>query len=762
MYNGIGLQTPRGSGTNGYIQSNKFFVKSKTNKVVTDSSKGFESGQGTAGVTRKPNKEILEHDRKRQIELKLLVLEDKLIDQGYTDAEIAEKLDEARKSLEAKDNEDGENLLISDKVSETQTHQVAALKERQMETLKAALGIESEAEREKKRLDAEARAFGENLDELESGGFRPKDVADGQKHHGKDGRDENEDILKAVKKNDSGRDKSKRSSKEKNRRAYGDSSDSDSSLKHGSKKKHKKYSKGSSSSGDDSDIDVKKRRKDSPKMHKKKKASRHDSSSDSESLSDSDSSSESDYDRKRGKSRGKYDSDDDSKSGGSPDRRKQKVKRTSKSRQYDSDDDNSDEGRARKGKHVKSRRYDSSDDYSSDDQTKYQQKGKQRHPYSDDDYNSDKGPKDKMQRGKEPSKVRRHDSDDDLDADRLEKHGRSLSRNERQTHRSKDSPKDDEWRIGSERQKKGGRRQGRDAEYDSDEITKRRHERADKDDYEKNTGSGRQEKDHIKHRPRDSGKDIDLKNDDSRDRGRIEGVESLGKNRSGHYDDLHGKGRDRGYGYETRDREKERVKGDDALDTFKKLEQLYSVKGDESDNRDDDFARGERKIYDGNESEQYERRSRRHDSARETGHGRTKIASEIHSSKDLKPARSGADTADADGHEDAIRSGDASRHSDKRGDRDHEGYERRRSDRGEAEDRRERKRERYGDEEAVYKKDREYRRDGHGRDREDDREDGKTGRDERSSKRARYEEGRSSGRRYDDDKNVDRRSRHRY
>ncbi|KAL6544218.1 hypothetical protein OROGR_010715 [Orobanche gracilis] len=156
MYNGIGLQTPRGSGTDGYIQSNKFFVKPRTNKVANE-SKGFESGQGTAGVTRKPNKEILEHGRKRQIQLKLLVLEDKLIDQGYTDAEIAEKLDEARKSLKAKENADGGNnaVISSERVSETQTHQIAALKERQMETLKAAFGIESEADREKKFHDME-------------------------------------------------------------------------------------------------------------------------------------------------------------------------------------------------------------------------------------------------------------------------------------------------------------------------------------------------------------------------------------------------------------------------------------------------------------------------------------------------------------------------------------------------------------------------------------------------------------------------------
>lgn len=100
MYNGIGLQTPRGSGTNGYIQTNKFFIKSRTGKVA-DSSRGFDDDQGTGGVTKKPNRDILEHDRKRQIELKLVVLEDKLIDQGFTDAEIAEKLDEARKTLEA-------------------------------------------------------------------------------------------------------------------------------------------------------------------------------------------------------------------------------------------------------------------------------------------------------------------------------------------------------------------------------------------------------------------------------------------------------------------------------------------------------------------------------------------------------------------------------------------------------------------------------------------------------------------------------------
>ncbi|KAL8064392.1 hypothetical protein ABFX02_01G086900 [Erythranthe guttata] len=128
MYNRTGLQTPRGSGTTGHVQSNRFSVRPPANNTGADPSKGFV----TAG---KPSEEILEHDRKRQIQLKLLMLEEKLIDQGYSDAEIAAKLDEA------KEHEDSANnaVLISGKFS---AHEKAALKERQMETLKSALGID--------------------------------------------------------------------------------------------------------------------------------------------------------------------------------------------------------------------------------------------------------------------------------------------------------------------------------------------------------------------------------------------------------------------------------------------------------------------------------------------------------------------------------------------------------------------------------------------------------------------------------------------
>ena len=104
MYNGIGLQTARGSGTNGYAQSNKFFVKPRSTSGGGPGGRHrplpLDAAGADGGGMRKPNKEILEHDRKRQVELKLLVLRDALEEHGYTEDEIEERVAEARKAAE--------------------------------------------------------------------------------------------------------------------------------------------------------------------------------------------------------------------------------------------------------------------------------------------------------------------------------------------------------------------------------------------------------------------------------------------------------------------------------------------------------------------------------------------------------------------------------------------------------------------------------------------------------------------------------------
>ena len=77
-YNGIGLASVRGSGTSGYVQTNKFHVKA-SRMGPRDSLRDRDE---LPGGGRKPNQEILEHNRKRAVEVKLLVLREALEDKG--------------------------------------------------------------------------------------------------------------------------------------------------------------------------------------------------------------------------------------------------------------------------------------------------------------------------------------------------------------------------------------------------------------------------------------------------------------------------------------------------------------------------------------------------------------------------------------------------------------------------------------------------------------------------------------------------------
>ena len=80
MYNGIGLTTPRGSGTNGYVQRNLSFVRHKSERADYARIDKIKPD-----VQKKPNLEILEHQRKRQIEVQIAqwVDENKFVEQGY-------------------------------------------------------------------------------------------------------------------------------------------------------------------------------------------------------------------------------------------------------------------------------------------------------------------------------------------------------------------------------------------------------------------------------------------------------------------------------------------------------------------------------------------------------------------------------------------------------------------------------------------------------------------------------------------------------
>ena len=64
----LGLSTPRGSGTNGYVQKNLGFVKPRPKleyRVPEEDDK--------LQLRRKPNQEILEHEKKRELELHVMM-----------------------------------------------------------------------------------------------------------------------------------------------------------------------------------------------------------------------------------------------------------------------------------------------------------------------------------------------------------------------------------------------------------------------------------------------------------------------------------------------------------------------------------------------------------------------------------------------------------------------------------------------------------------------------------------------------------------
>lgn len=140
MYNGIGLTTPRGSGTNGYVQRNWAAVRVSKDKVTICTDKDIEAFE--ASSNKQPNLEILEHERKRKIEVKCMELEDTLEEQGFTPSEIETKVQSFRELLmetgaarsDLKRDEFGREIAKD-------THEVADAQQRKNRLLKEAFGI---------------------------------------------------------------------------------------------------------------------------------------------------------------------------------------------------------------------------------------------------------------------------------------------------------------------------------------------------------------------------------------------------------------------------------------------------------------------------------------------------------------------------------------------------------------------------------------------------------------------------------------------
>lgn len=141
MYNGIGLQTARGSGTNGYVQRNLSFLRKHKDRVDYKSEE--ELKKLDEQLIKQPNKEILDHERKRKVELKCMEMQVLMEEQGYSEEDIEKKVTMFREMLV---NKEGVSEPVVDKDASgrpvaKESHQIAQATAEKNARLKEAFGI---------------------------------------------------------------------------------------------------------------------------------------------------------------------------------------------------------------------------------------------------------------------------------------------------------------------------------------------------------------------------------------------------------------------------------------------------------------------------------------------------------------------------------------------------------------------------------------------------------------------------------------------
>ncbi|KAF2084697.1 cwf21-domain-containing protein [Saccharata proteae CBS 121410] len=141
MSSNVGLSTPRGSGTSGYVQRNLSQLKPRDNAAPYP--KDYDSFRHRQ---RQPDKEILEHDRKREIEVKVFELRDRLEDEGVDDDEIEDQCTALRAKLRKALETSKQSAPNAKGLKSHQVHELAAAKIEESEKLRKALGIREDYE----------------------------------------------------------------------------------------------------------------------------------------------------------------------------------------------------------------------------------------------------------------------------------------------------------------------------------------------------------------------------------------------------------------------------------------------------------------------------------------------------------------------------------------------------------------------------------------------------------------------------------------
>ncbi|KAH6890478.1 cwf21 domain-containing protein [Thelonectria olida] len=141
MTDNVGLSTPRGSGTSGYVQRNLAHMRPRD--FGAPYPKDLDSLRHRQ---RQPDKGILEHDRKREVEVKVFDLRDKLEEEEVDEDEIEKQCDELRQKLLREMNSGKKGQGPRRNFKEHQVHEMADAKIKESERLRKALKISADYE----------------------------------------------------------------------------------------------------------------------------------------------------------------------------------------------------------------------------------------------------------------------------------------------------------------------------------------------------------------------------------------------------------------------------------------------------------------------------------------------------------------------------------------------------------------------------------------------------------------------------------------
>jgi hypothetical protein len=135
MSSNVGLTTPRGSGTSGYVQRNSALLKPRS----TGYGAPYPPISGANGSgpmdrpfkQRMPDKQILEHDRKRAIEVKVMEERERLEEENERIEEEDKKKGKDGVKKEDDGETEGEKILSDEEIDE----RCDALRQRLLEEL---------------------------------------------------------------------------------------------------------------------------------------------------------------------------------------------------------------------------------------------------------------------------------------------------------------------------------------------------------------------------------------------------------------------------------------------------------------------------------------------------------------------------------------------------------------------------------------------------------------------------------------------------